>query len=1366
MESAQVPMGPVPPRERHAARRLAIVAHWDPRGDAAPHFLRLLEQLGEHFEKIVVASPAPLTPDAESEISARAELLRRGNYGYDFGSWRDGLEQCDWAAGFDEVLLTNDSYVGFFRPLGEILDEMSSRPVDVWGITRTSRVNDHIQSYFLYFTASVVRSQAFLRYWTNMKLAKDRRAAILAHEVGISRAMVDAGFRLGSYFEPNNDERADAIRRGEHWLNRRTREFRERFPRPVDNYFDPRRGNGLGEANFLNWSSAFADAALAEGRLPVLKLDVLRYDPFWLDSEALFRAMEAEYPERMESVRDFIKVTAPFYAPRPNENGGPAVLTAAERQSARMYAAPPLGEGIGEIPLIEASMVEAKDISILVNSGVVDPIYYAAQHGGDPLSMALTAEHYVLEGDRLGYSVNPLLDVSVMRDALKNPDRPTIAAWLRSKNWQLRTSRVWWPGHYAHVVPESLEHRSGPVGHLTEAVKEAADTRVSFAAAAGRHFPWKNAYEGMLRATRAHEMRARSATARRRENELAHAECLDLAWDPEAPEPLVSIIMPVRNRAGELRTAVDSVLAQTWKNWELIIVDDGSTDDSLLVEEVLAASDGRIRVEKRKHGGVSAARNAGLDRAEGKWIAFLDSDNTWLPHFLHDMVTGLTTANAEAGYASLSLTDEKGTTYRNGAPTGANLLAGNWIDLNVLVVSREQIEAVGGFDTALRRAVDYDLVLRLAARTEVVHVATLGAAYDNFETGDERISTTEAYGWNTAVRLRNAPMVNPSSLVPGTTVIGIVQGGDPHDVFSERLLKLRDLAAQPETQLIIAAVGCSVDEHNAMTIAAATLRNVRILPFEPHDTFAFVVDIALGSVARNTLVVLDPRAQFTHELVSGLADAVRERPGSAVAPVMQAERLTVHALGSMLAGAKMMPAPLLAGHPMDDAAVLPELTEVPLLQGRTFAISTEALLGVGGLDPLLTNEFELEGLSLALKSASPEARVFAATRHISRLVRPERSFRTRDLLGTRTTFGSREYPVSAVGDAGVYEALGLQVAAWRSFPMSEKRPDEPIVVRRRETAVVQGREIPRLRWAIKTSSPAGRAGESWGDTHFARSLAKALRSLGQYVAVDTREHQRRHHDHLDDVVIVLRGLDEFVPLRGPLSYMWLLSHPDLVSAREARGYDRVFAASTRWARETGEQWGLAIEPLLQCTDPSLFHPEGLERGDGVVFVGNSRNVPRPVVMESVRGGVPIEVYGGGWDNLVPADVVHAPYVANDEVRHLYGSASVVLNDHWSDMARQGFISNRIFDAVASGGRVFSDHVEGIEETFGGAVHTYSSVKDVAPALLGDHDALFASDSELERISARIREEHSFRARADVLLDRVLTDLGVRQELGT
>lgn len=318
---------------------------------------------------------------------------------------------------------------------------------------------------------------------------------------------------------------------------------------------------------------------------------------------------------------------------------------------------------------------------------------------------------------------------------------------------------------------------------------------------------------------------------------------------------------------------------------------------------------------------------------------------------------------------------------------------------------------------------------------------------------------------------------------------------------------------------------------------------------------------------------------------------------------------------------------------------------------------------------------------------------------------------------------------------------GLAIESWER--------DRPVLRRIRPRATS---DVPAdLRWAIKTASPAGRAGESWGDTHFARGIAAALRRRGQDTVVDAFPARDRRSSYLDDVVLVLRGPHRIDPPPARTRILWIISHPDEITAEELQGFDVVYAASSQWARSAGARLGREILPLLQCTDVTRFRPSGAHRTNEIVFVGTARGIPRPAVVEPLKHGIPVRVYGPDWRGYIPASAIAAGGIPNDELPLRYETAGVVLNDHWPAMQREGFVSNRLFDVVASGGRAISDEVEGITEIFGDAVKTFTSVDQLVTMLEGELDSLFPDAAALARIGDDIRAAHSFDARAEALL---------------
>lgn len=103
--------------------------------------------------------------------------------------------------------------------------------------------------------------------------------------------------------------------------------------------------------------------------------------------------------------------------------------------------------------------------------------------------------------------------------------------------------------------------------------------------------------------------------------------------------PLISIVVPVYNASKTIERCISSVLSQTFSQFELILIDDGSTDDSLAICEQFAMSDSRIIVRHQENKGVSAARNLGISLCHGEWISFVDSDDYLGESFLHDLIT-------------------------------------------------------------------------------------------------------------------------------------------------------------------------------------------------------------------------------------------------------------------------------------------------------------------------------------------------------------------------------------------------------------------------------------------------------------------------------------------------------------------------------------------------------------------------------------------------------------------------------------------------------------------------------------------------------------------------------------------------------
>lgn len=205
--------------------------------------------------------------------------------------------------------------------------------------------------------------------------------------------------------------------------------------------------------------------------------------------------------------------------------------------------------------------------------------------------------------------------------------------------------------------------------------------------------------------------------------------------DADGDAPLVSVVIPAYNRAATIRRAVASVLAQDYAPLEVIVVDDGSTDRTAAAVE--AIGDARVRLVIQGNAGVAAARNRGVAEARGALIAFLDSDDEWLPGKLAAQVAlfrrgpralGLVYTGFEQvgpqGSVTAHAARHRGWIYRDllqrNVVTGCGSTA---------MFRRSALEMVGGFDPALPANEDYDLVLRVARFFMADCVSEPGARY-------------------------------------------------------------------------------------------------------------------------------------------------------------------------------------------------------------------------------------------------------------------------------------------------------------------------------------------------------------------------------------------------------------------------------------------------------------------------------------------------------------------------------------------------------------------------------------------------------------------------------------------------------------
>jgi hypothetical protein len=380
---------------------------------------------------------------------------------------------------------------------------------------------------------------------------------------------------------------------------------------------------------------------------------------------------------------------------------------------------------------------------------------------------------------------------------------------------------------------------------------------------------------------------------------------------------------------------------------------------------------------------------------------------------------------------------------------------------------------------------------------------------------------------------------------------------------------------------------------------------------------------------------------MTADSVLRLVATARERRGL-VQPVIVDQDGTVRSAGQFLG---RNASAITWGHELlaDDPILQPDLT-CDGVDGFVFAVDAETFRGLRGMDPLFARGGS--DLDLGLRAAEAglatrlEPRAFAVL-----LPTPPVTVWSPD-SADRAEFTRRWGHHTS---PNLENAIPDGIAVTGLAPL---RTEASGVPKRWMTQL--RREGGRRRWAIKTSVPDVNVAHRWGDWHFAIALREALRSLGEDAVLDTVKSWRRPTCSLDDIDLVLRGTQPYEPNPARTSILWVISHPDRLSRYELGRFDRVYVASRSYPDEIRPRWPeIDVRTLLQCTDPERFHPEPVPDADlahDLLFVGNSREVLRPVVRDSIALGLSPTVYGSGWEDLIPAELIGGDHLRNEIVR--------------------------------------------------------------------------------------------------------------------
>lgn len=263
-------------------------------------------------------------------------------------------------------------------------------------------------------------------------------------------------------------------------------------------------------------------------------------------------------------------------------------------------------------------------------------------------------------------------------------------------------------------------------------------------------------------------------------------------------EPLVSVVIPMYNRENTIRRAIESVINQTYKNIEIIVVDDNSTDASVRIVEEYVGD--RVKLILLPHNsGANAARNAGIREAKGDYIAFQDSDDEWLPDkltiqmdcMLNEGYKALFCPYTLVSYGNLAKQFPEANVIQRVKEGGvvSILRYVNLASTQTLVIAREVTEAVGVFDESMPRLQDYEYMIRIA---QMYDIGCVEQSLVNVYRQEQSITTNQnAYFKAVEIMLeKHGDFLNIKSFLKRTRPLNIIENDETFHAEVEQLRKL------------------------------------------------------------------------------------------------------------------------------------------------------------------------------------------------------------------------------------------------------------------------------------------------------------------------------------------------------------------------------------------------------------------------------------------------------------------------------------------------------------------------------------------------------------------------------------------------
>lgn len=831
-----------------------------------------------------------------------------------------------------------------------------------------------------------------------------------------------------------------------------------------------------------------------------------------------------------------------------------------------------------------------RSVGALVRSGRFDVEFYAAQAGREFPDAAAAARHYLTAGRYDDLSPHPLFDPTAWAGDARvrhaAPRAPFPAFLAAGPAGARRASALFDAAAHAATRPGPSARVGAWADFLDTATPDTPLPGPPGVAADGSTVTWGALRTVLLRA-------ARTAGAQRR---AAEPDRLAESWDtaagaalaaearaagvpaPVPGRPLVTVVIPVRNRPHQVLQAIASVVGQTLADWEAVVVDDGSTDTTPDAVAAVAAAEPRVRLLRRPHEGVSAARNAAARTSAGRYVAWLDSDTVWEPDFLRVALSVMAARGLGASHAVQEFIAADGTRrFRAFDGDLVDLAVGNFVDLNTLVVTRDLLDRVGGFDPGLRRAVDYDLVLRIAAVERPVLLPVLASVYRDDTTDRTRIGVRELRTWNYVVRQRQ--LLDLPALRAGVPDrvrgrVSILVAARNQGPALERTVAA--VLAEPGRDSEIVVVDLASHVPHTLRTAALELRGpgrVRVVRAPVNVNTGVGLNLALAASTGAVVAVVTAGARPSGAQLDTLVDLLDPAGGPracAVAPLVVTAGGAVLSAGTAFAPGGSLPVPVLEGLLPADAdrlsAARGGVVLVPAATREVVVLRAADMVAVDGFDPLFVDGPDDADLLLRIAARTGEpVRVATGVPVVADRRAPQTPGEVAS--GNRRTFLAR-WTASLAG--GALPALGAGLDSWADAGLElvgfAAVPDTTGDVAA-HVPVLRLPAGPRpLRWVVDTSGllPDRPEQDRWRAD--AAELAASLRDVGQDSAVRAPGSPETPTGTVD-VVVAGAGRRPARPTPGVVNVLWLPDGVPVAGAQDAVGFDIVLAADTAAASE-------------------------------------------------------------------------------------------------------------------------------------------------------------------------------------------------------